>query len=100
MPNLSDIERRLDALTVPLLGPLRANKTIEPHAASELRLLGRSLAETAAQAESIPRLLVGKSWYVFTAMLAEADHSPSPDPIREIAWEWAEFLRMAYGPTF
>jgi hypothetical protein len=98
--NLGDIERRLDALTIPLLGPLRASKTIEPDAASELMLLGRSLVETAAQTELVPRSLVGKSWYVFTAMLAEADHAQSPAPILDVAWEWAEYLRMAYGPTF
>lgn len=97
---MSECERRLDDVTISLLGPLRTSKSIEPSAASELMRIGRSLAEVGPRADLIPRSLVGKSLYVLTAMLAEADHAQSPAPILDIAWAWAECLRRAYGPTF
>lgn len=100
MSDLAAIEQRLDEVTAALLPPLRANKTLVPAAVEQLMVIGSDLAATAAQESTVPRSLVGKAWFVFTAMLAEADHTNSPEPILTVAWQWQEWLRRGFGPTF
>lgn len=41
--------------------------------------------------------LAGKFWYVFCAMLAEADHAREPGPILDAAWRYQEELMGAFG---
>jgi hypothetical protein len=96
VPNLAEIEARLDDVMQPLLVPLRVSKTLDPAAMEDLLGIGRDLAEVAPTVAAIPRSLVGKSWFVFTSMLAEADHTTAPEPILN-AWQWAELLQIAQG---
>jgi hypothetical protein len=74
MTDLADIEARLDALTIPLLVPLRSTKTLDGTA-------------------------IGKAWFIFTSMLDEADHATAPEPILDSAWQWQERLHRAFGPS-
>lgn len=100
MSDLAAIEQRLDDVTTALLPPLRASKTLVPAAIEQLMDIGRVLAETVPQESMIPRELVGKAWFVFTAMLAEADHTDASEPILDVAWQWQEWLRRGFGPAF
>lgn len=100
MSDLAAIETRLDDVTTALLPPLRASKTLSPGVVDELMVIGRDFAEAVASESVVSRTLVGKTWFVFTAMLAEADHTATPEPILTVAWQWQEWLRRAFGPTF
>jgi hypothetical protein len=100
VPNLAEIEARLDDVMQPLLVPLRVSKTLDPAAMEDLLGIGRDLAEVSPTVAAIPRSLVGKSWFVFTSMLAEDDHTTAPEPILNAAWQWAELLQRGFGPTF
>ena len=90
--DLDDIQQRLDDVITSLLPPLRASKTLVPTAVEQLMGIGRDLASTIPQESVVPRRLVGDTWFVFTAMLAEADHAKDPGPIMRVAWEWQEWL--------
>jgi len=39
-------------------------------------------------------------WFIFTTMLAEAEHTRAPEPILDAAWQWEDLLRNAFGPRF
>ena len=100
METLSEIEARLDDLTTSLLVPLRSSKTLDGVAFAGLLALGHDLVTAVSSEVTVPISLVGKCWFLFTAMLAEADHSRAPEPILEAAWQWQEYLRRAFGPRF
>jgi hypothetical protein len=98
--DLTQIEARLDELTLPLLLPLRSSKTLDSVAFADLLRLGDELAVAIRTADQVSVRLVGKAWFVFTQMLTEAEHAPSPEPIRDAAWQWQERLSQAFGPHF
>lgn len=98
--DLRHIEQRLDDLTVPFLVPIRIDKEIRPDLLEELLRLGDDLIAAVANQSAVPRSLVGKSWFIFTQMLGEADHAAAPDGILDSAWAWQDKLRKAFGPTF
>jgi len=75
MTQLSEFEARLDALTLEILLPLRASKTVMSDSVSKLYELADELAAEMGDAEMVSRRLTGKLWFVFTQMLAEADHT-------------------------
>jgi hypothetical protein len=100
MTDLAASEMRIDELTVPLLVPLRTSKTLDGAVMADLLAAGRDLVHALGGVEIVPKSLVGKAWFIFTAMLAEADHAREPEPILDAAWHWAELLRKAFGPEF
>lgn len=91
------LEERLDTLTTALLLPLRAEKRVDPESMALLLTLGDDLLQAVADRPFVSKALVGKAWFVFTSLLAEADHARDPEPILD-AWSWAEKLRSVYGP--
>jgi hypothetical protein len=100
LDDLHGLEARLDDLTIPLLGPLRMSKTLDGTVMSDLLQLGDELGAALSDETTVSTALVGKAWFVFTAMLAEADHAQNPEPILDAAWQWQEKLRQAFGPRF
>src|SRR6476619_3181796 len=99
MTDLSDIEQRLVAVVHTVVLPLRVSKRVDPEAVEQLMAVGRDLAQVTPYAEMIPRSLVGTSLFVFTAMLAAAEHAEQPEPILDVAWQWEGNLREACGPS-
>jgi hypothetical protein len=97
---LRELEVRLDELTVPLLVPLRTSKTLDGAVMADLLALGPDLIRAVSNEVSVPVSLVGKSWFLFTSMLGEADHATAPEPIRDAAWQWQSLLAKAFGPDF
>jgi hypothetical protein len=100
MTRIPEFEARLDALTTRILVPLRASKELDPEAVSKLYELMGELAADIGEAEMVPRLLVGKLWFIFTQMLSEAAHTRSPDDILMSAWAYEERLEQIFGPFF
>ena len=100
MSDLASIETRIDELTVPLLVPLRASKVIDGVVFADLLAVGRDLVDAVGRVEIVPKSLVGKVWSIFTAMLAEAEHTRAPEPILDAAWQWENLLSRAFGPRF
>jgi hypothetical protein len=96
MNQLDRFESRLDALTTEILVPLRVSKTVQSKAISELYALADELADALKDEELIPRRLAGKLWFVFTQMLAEADHTRMPDDILMSAWGYQDRLRRIF----
>ena len=97
---LIDLEARLDAVTTALLPALRATKVILRDPFEELLNVARELASALDATSVVPKHLVGKLWFVFTAMLAEADHTRDPGPILEAAWAYEGRLKRIFGPHF
>jgi hypothetical protein len=100
MMRVPDLEARLDALTTRILVPLRASKEVDSGAVIKLYELMGELAADIGEAEMVPRLLVGKLWFIFTQMLSEASHTRSPDDILMTAWGYEERLEQIFGPSF
>lgn len=96
---LPDLEERLERTTTDLLLQLRMTKLVNPTAMAELIDIADALNPALASANAVPRRLVGKLWFVFTAMLAEAGHTRSPDAILAAAWDYQEHLRRVFGPV-
>ena len=97
--DLHPLEDRLDRVTTELLVELRATKTVNSTAMLELLEVADGLAEALSSQQLVPRDLVGKLWFVFTAMLTEAEHSKAPDAILDAAWDYQERLRHIFGPS-
>lgn len=100
MSDLVDLEMRLDRATTQLLPELRATKVLNQPAVVELLQVADGLAIHLGDADAVPRELVGKLWFVFTAMLAEADHTPAPGAILDVAWDYEDRLEKIFGPPF
>lgn len=100
MIDLPNLEARLDRATSELLPELRATKVLNSTAMSELLEVAADLESLLGDAVDVPRALVGKLWFVFTAMLTEAEHSAEPDAILDAAWQYQERLSKIFGPTF
>lgn len=97
---LDELEARLDRATTALLPALRTTKQVESLALVELLEVADGFAAALDGCDVVPRALVGKLWFVFTAMLTEADHAREPEPILDAAWNFQERLRRTFGPVF
>lgn len=93
-------EQLLDRLTTDLLIPLRTEKTVVKETLDAICSAVAGERTAGHFDDLIESRLVGKLWYVFCAMLAEADHARDPNPILNAAWRYQEELRRAFGPKF
>ena len=100
MTRLPELEARLDALTTEILLPLRASKKVHLEAIERLCELVDDLAAQIGGSDYVPRLLTGKLWFVFTQMLAEADHTRAPEDILMSAWAYEDRLKKIFDPSF
>jgi hypothetical protein len=100
MSDLAGIETRIDELTAPLLVPLRTSKVIDGIVFADLLAVGKDFVDAVGRVEVVPKSLVGKVWFIFTTMLAEAEHTRAPEPILDAAWQWEDLLSNAFGPRF
>lgn len=100
MRDLGDLEARFDKATTALLPSLRATKRLDSLALVELLDVADGFAAGLFGRDEVSRALVGKLWFVFTAMLTEADHASEPEPLLDAAWSYQERLRKIFGPTF
>jgi hypothetical protein len=79
MTRLPELEARLDALITEILLPLRASKVVDSEAINRLYELADDLAAEIGDLDTVPRLLAGKLWFVFTQMLG------GPTPVASVA---------------
>ena len=100
MSAIDDLEDQLDNLTIKILTPMRATKYVDREAFAQLNQIVVALARELADAELIPRRLVGKLWFIFTQALAEADHARAPEEILRCAWDYEDKLQQLFGPWF
>lgn len=82
-----ELEARLDRLTTQVMVPLRTEKTVAAAQITELCELIESSRLEGLFKGSIDVGLAGKLWWLFCAMLAEADHAKDPNQILDAAWK-------------
>jgi|WetSurMetagenome_2_1015567.scaffolds.fasta_scaffold00253_2 hypothetical protein len=98
---LAQIVSEIDLLTLEILGPLRSSKTINQMAIKDLYMTLDRLNDSLHSEVMISKNLVGKVWFIFTSMLAEAEHARNNrEEIEIIAWNVQEKLRRIFGPTY
>jgi hypothetical protein len=100
MTRLPDIEERLGVLITEILVPLRTSKTVDSAAMNRLYDLTDEIAAEMVDSDTVPRLLTGRLWFVFTQMLSEADHTRSPEEILTSAWTYEDHLEKIFSPFF
>lgn len=100
MSQTDELENRLDRLTTAILIPLRASKHVDHQAMDQLGQLVADLISETGEAPVISRRLTGKLWFIFTQMLAEADHARSPEEILDNAWRYQDQLQKLFGPWY
>jgi hypothetical protein len=93
---LAALEEELDRLTTQLLLELRMSKLVNTMVMLELLEVTDRFGKILADEDQVPRRLVGKLWFIFAAMLTEADHARAPEPILEAAWEYHERLQAIF----
>lgn len=94
------LESRLDRATMRLIPELRLTKTADEQVMQDLYSIADDLQVAMKGQGEISIQFAGKLWYVFMAMLIEADHTDSPEPILDAAWQYADRLRKAFRLTF
>jgi hypothetical protein len=94
---LSEIESKLDAVTTDLLPELRATKVVNVAAYTDLLALADELVHQSGTLQLVPRRLVGKLWFVFTAMLIEAEYVKDSEEIANAAWDYQVRLARFFG---
>jgi len=95
---LADLKARFDDLVLAVLGPLRLRKEVDAVAMDELKNVLDELRLLLGDEPYVPRKFTGELWFIFMAMLAEADHAKDPEPILREAWDVAERLQGIFGP--
>jgi hypothetical protein len=97
---INEIADVIDALALEILGPLRSSKTINKVALQKLDAFIEELAPLLKDQESVPRVLTGHLWFIFTSMLTEAEYAKNRHEIDMVAWGLQDKLRKIYGPLF
>ena len=91
----------IDELGLRILGPLRMSKTIPEASLQELHETLEKLGEILASETCVPKALAGNLWFIFTSMLAEAQHAKDRRQVIETAaWNLQEKLQKIFGPQF
>jgi hypothetical protein len=99
--NLNQLASSLDSATLELLGPLRTTKTLDQGALERVKGLIDQISACLGPELLVSRDLTGRLWFVFTAMLAEAEHAKANrQQIETEAWDVQERLRRLFGPHF
>jgi len=100
---MTEVVEQIDTLSSELLLSLRKggrakqlDKNLFARLTSAIDELGRLLSNE----NHVSKDLVGKLWFIFTSMLAEADHANHPEPILAAAWDVQERLTRIFGPHF
>jgi len=91
----------LDEIILDLLGPLRMSKKLDRHVLQRVTDLIDEIGEHLAGEPLVPKKHVGTLWFIFTMMLAEAQHArTNREEIELAAWDVAERLQKIFGPHF
>lgn len=98
--DLQSIEADIDAATTALLVPLRTMKRVDERALSDIKSAITDFGEVVASQQTVSKTLVGKLYFIFTSMLAEAEHARNPAPIITAAWSIEDQLTRIFGPHF
>jgi hypothetical protein len=93
---IDDIESTIDEAIPQLVVPLRMSKELDLRAINTLLQCVDQLRKALGTSPTIPRQLAGKLWFVFMDMLAQADHTRAPEPIRKAAWDYAVQLSRLF----
>ena len=102
-PNLTQLQERFDAVVTRLLPQLRLTKVVDEQSLAALSSVLDGLREVLGQEPMVPRKLTGELWFVFAAMLTEADHTSDEEKKEAIltaAWNIQEQLLSIFGPKF
>lgn len=95
------ITNEIDSMLIELLGPLRTTKTINQTAFTKVAEAIDRLQPLIENEVLVPKVLVGKLWFIFTSMLSEAEHAKDKrEEIEFAAWDIQERLRKLFGPRF
>ena len=78
---------KLDQIITDLLPAIRMDKRIPEKAFNDFKALLDHYEVILKDQSEVPKSLVGSLYFVFTSMLAEADHAKEPDNIITAAWE-------------
>jgi hypothetical protein len=98
---IDNITCEIDSLILDLMCPLRMSKTINQVAFTKLTQAMDRLQPLIDQETFVPKVLVGKLWFIFTSMLSEAEHAKDKrEEIEILAWDIEERLRELFGPHF
>ena len=97
---LEQLEERLGEAATRLLPYLRASKLIDSTAMADLLETADLIRAKLNEDDLVPRRLTGTLWFIFTSMLTEAEHTRSPEPILNAAWNYEDRLRKIFGPQF
>jgi len=97
---LEQLEERIGEAAARLLPYLRISKLVDSSAMTDLLDTADLIRVELAGEEFVPRRLVGTLWFIFTSMLAEAEHARAPESILDAAWSYEEKLTKIFGPAF
>jgi hypothetical protein len=98
---IDTITNEIDSLLLDLLGPLRTSKTINQTVFTKVTQALDRLHPLIERETLVPKVLVGKLWFIFTSMLSEAEHAKDKrEQIEIAAWDIQERLRRLFGPQF
>jgi hypothetical protein len=99
--DMKELSASFDSAALQLLGQLRTSKTLDDRALAKVSSLIEGIGKAVEAQAEVPKDLVGKLWFVFTAMLAEAEHArANREQIEIAAWGIQEKLRKIFGPQF
>ncbi len=99
--DLRGLSVSFDSAVLQLLGPLRVSKILDEGAFARVSSLIVEIGDSLSPQAEVPKELAGRLWFVFTAMLAEAEHArTNREQIEMAAWDLQEKLRKIFGPHF
>jgi hypothetical protein len=98
---IQQLTQTVDRLGFEIMMPLRTSKQINHTAMNELEKATAQIAELLKDKEEVSKELVGRLYFIFTSMLAEALHArQNREEIELIAWNYVEKLEKIFGPHF
>jgi len=97
---IREITSEIDQLALQILGPLRSSKKLDVASFERLKELIVELTPLLKDQDSVPRILTGNLWFIFTSILTEAEYAKNRQELELAAWGLQDKLRRLLGPVF
>jgi Family of unknown function (DUF6188) len=89
---IDELEVRFNRVVSVLLPQLLAHKFLDSLLAVDLLEVADRFREQLSGADTVPRKLTGKLYYVLTTLLIESEYAQNPEQVKDVAWQYHERL--------
>lgn len=97
---VNELNQQIDELVLGILGPACISKQVPQEPLQKLHAILDELAQLLETEDLVPKSLPGRLMFIFSSLLAEAEHAANPEPLLNDAWAIQDKFTRVFGPRF